>query len=58
MTVHIGEVVSEVSANGRTSAAEAATDEESVWAERARIEALIERLARDRCRTSTGGGDD
>jgi hypothetical protein len=53
MTVHIGEVTSEVTATTvETPPAPAA--EAGVWEERLRIEAIVERLARDRERTATG----
>ena len=55
MTVHIGEVTSEV----RTPApappeAMAAGGGSNPWEERVRIAGLLDRLAGDRCRTATG----
>ncbi len=59
MTIHIGEVTSEVVATGGPSGAEeTGGGAASVWEERVRVESMLERLARDRMRTSTGGGDD
>ena len=57
MTVHVGEITSEVSvpAPDRDAAALPGADE---WEERARLDAMLERVARDRYRTSTGYGDD
>lgn len=57
MTVHVGQVTSEVVAiePGRAGAEE---EGETVWAQRCRIEAMVERLARDRLRTATGSGHD
>ena len=53
MSVHIGEVTSEVTA---TTAEPLPTTEPppNVWQERVRIEAMLERLERDRRRTATG----
>ncbi|MGW1346191.1 hypothetical protein ACWCOV_34415 [Kribbella sp. NPDC002412] len=52
MSIHIGEITSEVEATtAEPAAAEAAV---SVWQERVRIEAILERLAADRLRTATG----
>jgi hypothetical protein len=62
MTVHVGQVTSEVhTSTGPTDAAAAAADGGAgvnPWEERARIAALIERISRDRLRTATGHGDD
>jgi hypothetical protein len=53
MSVHIGEVTSEVTAT--TAEALPTTDPQTnPWQERMRIEATLERLARDRLRTATG----
>lgn len=51
MSVHIGEVISEVSA---TTAEPPAEPSPSIWQERVRTEAALERLALDRLRTATG----
>ena len=51
MSVHIGEVTSEVTA---TTAEQQSRPAESVWQERERMEATLERLGRDRLRTATG----
>jgi len=58
MTVHVGEITSEVVAMGGAAGSEANGSEASVWEERCRTEATIERLARDRLRTATGYGHD
>jgi hypothetical protein len=57
MTVHVGQITSEVTVAGAPAPA---TEGEAptVWAERCRIEAMVERLARDRLRTATGCGHD
>ena len=59
MTVHIGEITSEVGAPLPDTTAEASgegtTDE---WEDRIRLAAQLERLERDRLRTVTGTGDD
>jgi hypothetical protein len=57
MTVHVGQITSEVT-SVPTPVGAPAPDKESVWAERERIEAVIERLSMDRRRTATGHGDD
>jgi hypothetical protein len=57
MTVHVGEITSEVVAID-SAAPERQAGEVSEWEERCRIEAIIERLSRDRLRTATGHGDD
>jgi hypothetical protein len=53
MSVHIGEVTSEVTAT-TAEPLPSAEPAPSVWQERVRIEAILERLARDRLRTATG----
>ena len=58
MTVHVGEITSEVVAMGGAAAAGGEGGEASVWEQRCRTEATIERLARDRLRTATGYGHD
>lgn len=57
MTVHIGQVTSEV--HSVAPVAPDPPDHESTpaWEQRMRIAALVERVARDRARTDTGGGD-
>jgi hypothetical protein len=56
MTVHVGQVTSEVTA---TQTGGATGDEaETVWEQRCRIAAMVESLARDRLRTATGNGHD
>ncbi|MGH3774190.1 MAG: hypothetical protein ACRDRR_00405 [Pseudonocardiaceae bacterium] len=57
MTVHVGEITSEVVAMGGAAGSEAG-GEASVWEQQCRTEATIERLARDRLRTATGYGHD
>jgi hypothetical protein len=57
MTVHVGEITSEVSV-GADEAAEDATGGADEWEERVRTAAVLERIERDRSRTTTGYGDD
>lgn len=57
MTVHIGEITSEV-ATGAAAVGPDAAGEADEWEERARLAAMLERLERDRHRTATGYGDD
>jgi hypothetical protein len=56
MTVHVGEITSEVTAARSPGAADATGGDE--WEERVRLAALMEQEARDRARTATGYGDD
>lgn len=58
MTVHVGEITSEVLASGTAADGPGPGGEVSVWEERCRTEAILERLALDRSRTSTGRGHD
>lgn len=58
MTVHVGEITSEVVATGNAGADRGGGDEVSVWEERRRMEAALQRLAVDRARTATGHGHD
>jgi hypothetical protein len=52
MSIHVGEITSEVEATtAEPPAAEATT---SVWQEQVRMDAMLERLAADRLRTATG----
>lgn len=57
MTVHVGEITSEVTATGGPPA-DAGEEATTVWAERCRVEAMVERIERDRMRTATGCGHD
>jgi hypothetical protein len=50
MSVHVGELTSEVVAAAETSAG---APEVSLWEQRCRMAATVERLARDRARTAT-----
>lgn len=52
MSIHIGEITSEVEATTAEPAVAEATT--SLWQERVRIDAMLERLAADRLRTATG----
>jgi hypothetical protein len=56
MTVHVGELTSEVVATGEPEA----RAPESVWEEHQRIRAAMDRIHRDRCRTcdEPDGGHD
>ncbi|MGW0229329.1 hypothetical protein ACWDWO_13515 [Actinopolymorpha singaporensis] len=56
MTVHVGELTSEVVAAEEPRTPSPA--EVSVWEERLRIQATLDRLARDRARTATEGCDE
>jgi len=58
MTVHIGQVTSEVHSGAPVMPDAPANPETPVWEERMRVAALVERIARDRARTATGGVDD
>ena len=60
MTVHVGQVTSEVrmSDTPRETTEAAAKSAASVWDERYRVAALLERVSADRRRTATGFGDD
>ncbi|GAA0460691.1 hypothetical protein Ade02nite_15030 [Paractinoplanes deccanensis] len=51
MTVHVGELTSEVVAAGEPPTR---APEVSIWEERQRLRAALERIERDRCRTATG----
>ena len=59
MTVHVGRLTSEVRSTADPADTPAAEMEEgSVWEERVRVAATLERVARDRRRTATGCDDD
>lgn len=58
MTIHVGELTSEVVATGSGSEAAAGGGPGSKWEERAMVAATLERLTRDRLRTATGHGHD
>ena len=61
MTVHIGQITSEVRSTAPgypDRAADKAGKQASRWDERVRVAATLERVARDRRRTSTGVEDD
>jgi hypothetical protein len=59
VTVHVGQITSEVTATGEWPAAGGdGGGGESEWDERCRLEATLERLARDHLRTATGSGHD
>ncbi|GAA3650819.1 hypothetical protein GCM10022237_08210 [Nocardioides ginsengisoli] len=58
MTVHIGQVTSEVHSAAPVVPDAPAQQETPAWEERMRVAALVERVARDRARTATGGIDD
>ena len=57
MGVHIGEMVSEVTAE-TDSAAAAGAPQPSTWEELARVREAEARIARDRMRTAAEGYDD
>ena len=56
MTVHIGEITSEVSTEDAGSPGPSTAPDP--WEERATLAAALLRLERDRLRTATGYGDD
>ena len=58
MTVHIGQITSEVRSTAPVQPGRAADKEASPWDERIQVAAMLERVARDRRRTSTGVEDD
>lgn len=58
MTVHVGQITSEVRSAAPAAASAVPDEESSVWDERLRIAALLERVAKDRRRTATGVADD
>jgi hypothetical protein len=60
VTVHVGQITSEVTAtgSGADGGGSGSGGDESVWEERCRIEAVVDRLERDRLRTATGSGHD
>jgi hypothetical protein len=58
MTVHIGQITSEVRSSAPVVPDRAVDKEQSPWDERVRVAAMLERVARDRRRTSTGVEDD
>jgi hypothetical protein len=51
MSVHVGELTSEVVATGEAPATAA---EVSMWEQRCRMASTVDRLARDQARTATG----
>jgi hypothetical protein len=58
MTVHIGQVTSEVRSSAPVHPDRGADEKTSAWDERVRMAAMLERVARDRRRTATGVADD
>lgn len=58
MTVHIGQITSEVTAAPQVPDQDTEEEAVSVWAEQARLVALLARARRDRDRTATGDGRD
>lgn len=58
MTVHIGQITSEVRSSAPVHPDRAADKDQSPWDEWVRLAAMLERVARDRRRTSTGVDDD
>jgi hypothetical protein len=59
MSIHVGQITSEVRAAPAAGVPDDASgDASSVWDERVRIAAALERVARDRRRTATGRADD
>lgn len=59
MTIHVGQITSEVRAAPAAGPTDAAAGEAgSVWDERVRVAAALQRVARDRRRTATGLADD
>lgn len=59
MSIHVGQITSEVTAAPAAGATDGASaDASSVWDERVRVAAMLQRVARDRRRTATGRADD
>ena len=58
MTVHIGQITSEVRSSAPVHPDGAADAANSPWDEQVRVAAMLERVARDRRRTATGVDDD
>lgn len=61
MTVHVGEITSEVTSPRSDAVADAGTatgDTAERWEQQVRTSAMLHTLARDRARTATGYGDD
>jgi|EndMetStandDraft_8_1072994.scaffolds.fasta_scaffold326927_2 hypothetical protein len=57
MTVHVGQVTSEVTALPSATTGEQPSTQDT-WEQRAVLDALLARIDRDRARTATGYGDD
>lgn len=57
MTVHIGQITSEVRSFAPVHPDGATDTAKSPWDERVRVAAMLERVARDRLRTATGADD-
>jgi hypothetical protein len=59
MSIHVGQITSEVRAAPAAGPADdASSDASSVWDERVRVAGALQRAARDRRRTATGLADD
>jgi hypothetical protein len=58
MTVHVGQVTSEVRSSAPVRPDAVGDEQSNVWEQRHRTAALVERVGRDRRRTATGVGDD
>lgn len=58
MTVHVGQITSEVHTTSPGVAEREQPETADEWDERVRLAAQLERIARDRLRTATGYGDD
>lgn len=58
MSVHIGEITSEVATGATGAPADESGGASDEWEERVRLAASWDRLERDRRRTATGCGDD
>lgn len=58
MTLHIGQVTSEVHSTAPVAPDTPAGQDATVWDERMRLAAHLARIERDRLRTATGSDDD
>lgn len=58
MTLHIGRVTSEVHSTAPAAPDAPPQQASTVWEDRLRLAAQLDRLERDRLRTATGGDDD